>query len=356
LAAPLKALQDALTTAGARMGEYRGARTAADFGDVAREFAALRSGLAVFDLSWRARLQITGEDRVRWLNGMVTNNVRDLAIGRGVYAFLLNAQGRIQGDLYVYNRDASLVLDTDVSQAARLREIFEKYIIMDDVEITDAAETIAIGVGGPRALEVLQHAGLVAELQPLQLQEAEWNGVRLSIVRSDDVTPSFEIWLAPQDAATVWPALVSAGATPVGYEAVELMRIWSGRPRYGQDIRERDLPQETGQEQRALDYDKGCYVGQEIVERIHSRGAVHRMFTGFTVEGPPIEPGTKISVAGKDVGEITSSASIPAAEGERTVALGYIRREAATPGAKLDVGDRAVSVATLPFEKLVSAA
>src|SRR5207249_704688 len=158
-------------------------------------------------------------------------------------------------------------------------------------EVADVGDKLtAIGVSGPRAAEVLHHAGMVSELYPLQPQDAVWNDIALSMTRTDEATPSFEIWLAAKDAATLWAALVAAGAEPAGYEAVELMRIGSGRPRYGQDIRERDLPQETGQE-RALDYNKGCYVGQEIVERIHSRGAVHRMFTGFVVAGGLPQPG-----------------------------------------------------------------
>jgi folate-binding protein YgfZ len=349
---PTTALQDQLATAGAPMGDYRGAYTVANFGDVSREFTALRSGFAVFDMSWRSKLLITGEDRLRWLNGMVTNNVRDLAVGSGVYAFLLNAQGRIQADMYCYNRSACLMVDTDASQSPNLRQILDKYIIMDDVEVTDAAETFTtIGVGGPQAAAILRQAGMFSELQPLQPQDAVWSSVGLSIVRSDLASPTFEIWLAPHNAATLWVALVAAGATPAGFEAVELMRIWSGRPRFGQDIRERDLPQETGQE-RALNYNKGCYVGQEIVERIHSRGAVHRMFTGFLVDGRPPQPGTKVSVDSKDVGEVTSSGRIPLFEGQRAVALGYLRREAGTAGSMVQIGETAAVISSLPFEKL----
>src|SRR5713226_5061982 len=165
------------TLPGANPSEH-GATTAPDFGDVRSEFQALLSGCGLYDLSGRAKIAVTGGDRVRWLNGMVTNNIRDLAPGHGVYAFLLNAQGRIQGDLYCYNRGASLMIDTDVSQSPRLREIFEKYIIMDDVEITDATATVAaIGVGGPLALGVLRQAGLFSELQPLQPQDAVWNDI-----------------------------------------------------------------------------------------------------------------------------------------------------------------------------------
>ena len=156
------------------------------------------------------------------------------------------------------------------------------------------------------------------------------------------------MWLAPGDSEKVSGALVKAGAKPVGTAALDLLRIAAGIPRYGVDIRERDLPQETEQE-RALNFSKGCYVGQEIVERIRSRGQVRRKFTGFDINGPLPAPGSKIQVDGKDVGEITSAASLPLLGGERRVALGYIRREAATPGKQVEAGGSAASVANLPF-------
>ena len=132
---------------------------------------------------------------------------------------------------------------------------------------------------------------------------------------------------------------------------MELLRIASGIPRYGQDIREKDLPQETGQ-QRALHFTKGCYIGQEIVERIRSRANVHRSFTGFEIRGPLPAPGIKMQADGKDVGEITSSASLPVAGGENAVALGYLRREAALPGKQLQIGDGTATVANLPFAEV----
>ena len=140
----------------AESAEYRGATTAARFGDPQAEFAALREGCGVYDLGYRAKISLTGGDRVRWLNGMVTNNVRDLAPGQGVYAFLLNAQGHILGDLYAYNRGESIVVDTDRCQLEKMLATFDHYIIMDDVEVKDlSAEITALGIGGPKAHEIL---------------------------------------------------------------------------------------------------------------------------------------------------------------------------------------------------------
>lgn len=343
-------LSERVAARGARFGEYGGAETPAAFGDPAAEFAALRSGCGAFDLGWRAKLAVTGEDRVRWMNGMVTGNIRDLTQNRGVYSFLLNPQGHILGDLYIYNRGEHLLLDTDCSQAGRLREVFEKYIIMDDVEVTDISEKLtAIGLRGPDAATVLEKSGLSAgALQPLELCDVAWHDAGLSLVRTASAD-GFELWLAPLNAARLWEALVMAGAAPVGTEALEQWRIAAGVPRYGQDIRERDLPQETEQHQ-ALDFSKGCYVGQEIVERIRSRGQVHRKFTGFRVEGASA-PGARLQAGGKDVGELTSVASLLQSNGARaTIALGYVRRELTLPGKALQAGSAAVTVVELPFK------
>lgn len=336
-----------------RSGQYSGASTPLDFGDVAAEFHAFTSGCAVYDLSWRAKLALTGEDRVRWLNGMVTNNVRDLLPGHGVYAFVLNPQGHILGDIYAFYIGETVLVDTDRSQLEKILATFDHYIIMDDVEVRELDSSLtALGISGPRAGGVLASAGIAApELAPLQRMDLQWNGIGLSLLRADEMLPdSWQIWLGPEHTADVWQALATAGATPSGADAYELYRIARGIPRYGIDIRERDLPQETNQA-RALNFTKGCYVGQEIVERIRSRGKVHRLFTGFRVEGPSPAPGTKIQIDGKDVGEITSAAVLPHAAGGQSVALGYIRREAAV-GKPLQAGETHLTVAAVPFANL----
>jgi folate-binding protein YgfZ len=347
-------------SADARVGEYRGALTAARFADPQAELAALRHGCGVYDLGFRAKLSLTGGDRVRWLNGMVTNNVRDLAVGHGVYAFLLNPQGRILGDLYAYNRGESIVVETDRSQVEKLLATFDHYIIMDDVEVADQSEKFTtLGVAGPRARAVLQAAGIdVPDMQPLQVVDVkctcDCDCVQCTIMRGENEThESYELWLSPRDVKKTWDALLAAGATAVGFEARELQRIISGVPLYGVDIRERDLPQETEQA-RALNFNKGCYVGQEIVERIRSRGAVHRKFAGFLAAvSDEIKAGVRIvadDVQGnKEVGEITSAASLHFADGEKTVALGYIRREVGLPGREVTIGTTRATVIQLPM-------
>ena len=342
----------------ARRGEYRGAETVAAYSDARSEFAEMVSGCAIYDLGWRVKIELTGKDRVRWLNSMVTNNIRDLAAGRGVYAFVLTPQGRILGDLYAYNRGESLLVDTDQSQAPKLLEIFRRYIIMDKVELSNLSDKLtAIGVTGPKSPEVLRRAGFeVPQLETLQLTEFTWKGINLMVVRAEsERRESYEIWLAPENIDQLWAALIKANATPVGSEALELYRIATGVPSYGRDIHDRDLPLETEQ-MRALSFTKGCYIGQEIVERIRSRGSVHRAFTGFLIEGSLPAPGTKLEVDGKEVGEITSAASLPLGNGERTVALGYIRKEVAASGKVLEAGQARARVTELPFAEILESA
>jgi len=318
---------------------------------VSSEFKSLLSSCGVFELRSRAAIGLSGKDRVRWLSGMITNRVKDLPEGQGVYAFVLNPQGHILGDLYVYNRGESFLVDIAQDQSEKLLGIFRKYIIMDKVEIENLDSKLSrVGVSGPRSREILSKAGLeFQDLEQLQAVDLTWKGHAVTLARMDNpAIESYELWLAPEHARQLVDALRQAGATAVSAQTLELFRIACGIPRYGQDIRERDLPQETEQ-MRALNFNKGCYIGQEIVERIRSRGSVHRRFAGFEVSGPLPETGTKIQAEGKDVGEVTSVATLPNA---MPVALGYIRREATESGHTLQAGEAKLSVVDVPFVKV----
>ena len=346
------ALHQRLASANARIGAYNGAETVLAFSDPARELHALNSACGLFDLNWRAKIVATGKDRVRWLNGMLTNNVRDLPLNHGFYNFLLNAQGRILADMYVYNRGEYLLLDTDRSQLENVIKTLDHFIIMDDVDLTDSSETLgAIGVCGPNSGPILDAVGINATtLEPLEVRDLVVGNFGISIVRGPEQKPGWhEIWASSANIEPLWTMLENAGAQPVGAEALEKWRILRGIPKYGQDIRERDLPQETEQYQ-ALNFSKGCYVGQEIVERIRSRGQVHRKFTGFEFTGVDSNdalpaPG-KIEENGKVVAEITSVARISTGTAEKKIGLGYVRRESLQPGSQI----QGATVVDLPFE------
>ncbi|HEY2113841.1 MAG TPA: folate-binding protein [Candidatus Angelobacter sp.] len=335
----------------ARTGTYNGAATALSFGDAGLELAALRTGCGVFALAWRSRINVTGKDRVRWLHNMVTNNVRDLPVNRGNYNFVLNAQGRILGDMYIYNRGEAFALETDASQVGPLVHAMRRFIIMDKVELVEVgADSVSVGVCGPKAESVLSNAGINIEgMQPLEVRDIGFDDIAATLVRGPEQKPGwFEIWLDPNKAQELWNLLIKAGSKPVGAEALEMWRVLRGVPNYGQDIRDRDLPQETEQPQ-ALNFTKGCYIGQEIVERIRSRGQVHRKFTGFLFGDRVPGPG-KYDAEGRALAEITSVARVPAAGGQKNIGLGYVRREALAAGPKITLDGMEATAMDLPFE------
>jgi folate-binding protein YgfZ len=307
---------------------YRGALTPWELDAPAKETAALAFGAAVHDLGWLRRVDVLGEDRFRWLSGMVTNTVNELAANAGAWNLVLNAQGRILGELHVWREGDGLNLVIAADQVERLLAHLERFIIMDDVELAPRSET-ALGLAGPLAGEVLARLGLPAPAEPLTSASAGWNGLQLRVARAYDVlAPHYELWAQQAEIPALWRALVEAGATAVGAATLEAFRIAEAIPAYGIDIVERDLPQETSQ-MRALSFNKGCYQGQEIVERIRSRGSVHRHLRPLELFGALPPAGAELtSNDGAVAGEIRSAALLPLAGGNRSFALGMIRAEA----------------------------
>jgi aminomethyltransferase len=226
------------------------------------------------------------------------------------------------------------------------------------VEVADVSDKLtAVAVQGPKSIEVLRKLGLTLadDVEPLKVERTVWNGIGISITRmASDVALTFEIWLAAENVAKLWDALIAAGAKPVGTEALETFRVAAGVPRYGQDITDKYIPQETEQF-HALHFTKGCYLGQEIVERVRSRGAVHRHYAAFTVEGPVPAPGTEIQAEGKRVGEITSARAVPVNGHGITLALGYIRKESGEAGSAVEVEGHAAQVIQPPYQEALHA-
>lgn len=316
--------------AGAGLQPYRGRITPRVFSTPQQELASLAHSAAVFDLGYLTRIRMTGEDRLRWLNGMVTNTVQSLPIGYGNYTFILNAQGRIQGDGYVFRSEDHLLLETDRAQAPHLLAHLDHFIIMDDVELHELDETnTTLGLAGPQAPAILADLGLPVP-EPLAFSAGSLKGIPVTVVHAyGPLVPRFELWLSADHSALAWEALAAAGAAPAGFEAIEQLRILEGTPLYGADITDRYLAQETNQS-RALNFNKGCYLGQEIVERIRSRATIHRTLRQFELHGPVPSPGTELRAEGDDklVGEITSAAHYALPGLPDTFALGFIRSEA----------------------------
>ena len=335
---------------GGQPGQYLGVETSLSFAGSAEELNALRSGCGIFDLNWRALIQVTGKDRVRWLHNMVTNNVRDLQPNRGNYNFVLNAQGRILADLYVFNRGESLLIETDRSQVEALLPTIKRFIIMDKVELGDGVDTMAaIGIVGPKAAQILAAVGTdVTGMQPLEIRDFNLAGVAVQVISGPEQKSEwFELWVDPAQASAIARRLTEAGAQPVGAEALEVWRVLHGIPQFGKDIRDRDLPQETGQTQ-ALSFNKGCYIGQEIVERIRSRGQVHRKFAGFEFKGKAPAIG-KFESEGRTFAELTSVASVPGTSS--TLGLGYVRLDAVPSGGMIELNGCKTKIVDLPFAK-----
>ena len=305
----------------------------------AAQLAALLNGAGISPADHTGWIRITGDDRVRWLNGMVSNSVQDLKTGDGCYNFILSVQGRIQGDAYIFAEPDALLIETASTQIPTLMALLDRFIIMDDVELTDITGTQSgLLLSGPQAPSLLQQIGLSVESLPeLKRQKISWNTAEVTVIHAySPFVPHFELWTDATTATALSKALKEAGATACEQQSRDWLRLLEGTPLYGTDIRDRELPQETAQT-RALHFAKGCYLGQEIVERIRSRGNVHRTFHGFRLDGTIPAAGTLLEADGKQIGELTSIVSIPLAEANANtlqLALGYVRREAldrATP-------------------------
>ena len=327
-----------------QLGPYRGVLSPIQLDAPEREIEALAKQAAVHDLGWLKRMAVHGEDRFRWLSGMVTNAVNELGAHSGAWNLVLNAQGRVQGDLTVWRENDGLELDIAADQYERLKSHLERFIIMDDVELVDLSGEAALGLTGPAAHEVLGRLSLPTLSEPLTGTRVEWIGFDVRIMRGyGAVGPHYELWIPLAGLAKLWLGLRTAAATPVGWAAVEAFRIAEGIPLYGVDIVERDLAHETAQ-MRALHFSKGCYLGQEVVERVRSRGNVHKHLRQLEIFGPVPARGTELhfddgALDGKTAaGHVTSAAELALPTGKRTFALGVIRGSAETRNQELSYG------------------
>ena len=310
----------------------RGANTPLRFAGNPTELEDLLHGAGVFDLGYRTFVRVSGKDRVRWLNGMVTQGVKFMTPGQVAYTLVLNAQGRIQGDADLYCHEDVLFLETDRSQTERLLTHFRRFIIMDDVKLeeTDASIT-SLCIAGPKAPELLGAVGATVP-EAGMFGAATLAGETVTVAHGySPVVPRFEIHVPVHRAVALWKALIAAGATPCGLEAAEDLRVLEGVPLYDVDFTDKNLPQETNL-LRALNFTKGCYIGQEIVERIRARATVHRTLRQFELSGEArrLAPGEKVELraGGVAVGELTSVAAVQLPDLRKNLALGIVRTEA----------------------------
>jgi len=289
-------------------------------------YQALRHGAAWLDLSLRGRILVRGRDRVRLLHNLTSNDVRDLAPGAGCYAFLLSPQGRIQADLELFCFADHFLLATEPELRDQAVRHIRRYIVADQVELEDVTgATSAVAVEGPGAAAVLANLGAPVPAAPYA--HLPWGEISVAAA-SVTGQPGFRFFLPTPEIGGIVRQLEAAGAVPATPEDVRLVRIENGKPRFGEDIRDTSLPQETGQ-MHAVSFTKGCYLGQEIVERIRVRGHVNRRLERLELDtAEPPAPGTKLSVEGREA-EVASAVYSPSLG--KVVVLAYVRAAVAHP-------------------------
>jgi len=298
-------------------------------------YQVLRDRSAWLDLSARGKIILSGEDRARLLHAMTTNHVQQMKPGDGCYAFFLNAQGRILGDVNLFCFEDHFLLDTEPETRHKLFEHLDRYIIADDVTLSDETDRIStIAIEGPEAGQVL--AKLCSPIPEIPYSTATC-GER-TVARVDSTgAGGFFLFTSVDDKPRLIHDLELAGAQPASPDAATIVRLEHGRPRYGEEITERFLVQETGQMQ-AVHFNKGCYLGQEIVERVRSRAQIHRILRHLEIDSTEVPPaGTKF-----EGGEIVSAVLSPALG--KVVAMAYVRIPSSEPGTELSVAGASARV------------
>jgi aminomethyltransferase len=309
-------------------------------------YEALRHGAAWLDLTDRGRLLARGRDRARFLHNVSSNEVKKMVGGAGCYAFLLSPQGRIQADLCLFCFDDHFLIDTEPELREKVQRQILRYKVADQIELEDVTEqTAAIGVEGPDAAAVLAALDAPAPAEPYA--HLQWNsatGVTGATIAAVTVTgqPGYRIYCADSDFGATVSRLEAAGARPATEADARVVRIENGKPHYGDDIRETSLVQETRQ-MHAVSFTKGCYLGQEIVERVRAQGHVNKLLSSVELDtAEPPAPGSKLTADGAEAGEITSSVYSP--EHGKAIALAYLRTPFADPGRSLTANGIAARV------------
>ncbi len=329
------------------------------FGDPAREYAAVRSGVGILDLCDRALLRFTGPDRISYLQGMLSNDVKKLAPGEGIHAAVLDVQGRILADTRLFYLEDAFLLELWEPLKEKIVAHLNRYLVADDVEIADLTGQYAVlSLQGPKSPLLLKE--LFPNTEPLSSDLAHralhLDTAEVRVVRSSHTgEQGYDLFVPAQALTHAVSVIQEKGASFslcwVGAEAQEILRIEAGIPRYGVDMSEENLLLETGLD-RAVSFQKGCYLGQEVVERIRSRGHVNRKLVGLTLQGEtPAPPGSPIRADGKEIGRVTSSVLSPARK--HAVALGYVHRDYLEPGTGVTIESAGAMlpaiVSPLPF-------
>lgn len=341
------------------VGDVAGHSVVMHYGDIAAEYAALRGAAMLVDRNARGRLRVEGPRAPEMIAGLVTNDVQALVPGHGLYAAALNPKGKIIADVRIFARDDHLLIDAPPRAFPGLLATVRKYINPRLAPYCDESSALRdVGVFGQNARRIVAaitaiSAEALAALAPYAHLDVTVDGIPVMVARVPDLElEGYELIASAEGARALWSRAAAAGAVPAGLLAWEIARIEAGRPEWGIDIDETTIPQEANfDELHAISYTKGCYIGQEVVARVHFRGHVNRHLRGLLCgqTEPPPEKAVLLDDAGKQVGEVRSSALSPRLG---AVALAMIRREV-EPGATLSVqwehGDGRADVQRLPF-------
>jgi len=339
---------------GATLGEYHGALVPSCFTEPVAEHKAVREASGLFDFSFRGKFAMKGQDHAKFLHRIVSNDIKRLAPGQGTYATLLNPQGHILVDMRLYCAEDRFFVDTDADLRSKALGGLRRYVISDQVEF-EPLELYALAFQGPRSRPLLEKTLHISfpSMREYDHFATNYAGFPVRVVCvSSTGEEGYEVWADAKGLLAVWGAACGQAPTydmlPCGTQALETLRIEAGIPRYAQELGEDTIPNEAGL-WNALSFNKGCYVGQEIVERARSRGHVNWKLMGLVVESeaaPP--PGEKLARDGKEIGEVTSSCVSPTLG--KTIAMAYLRREVSEPGTRLELPSSAgAEVVALPF-------
>lgn len=312
------------------------------FGDPTAEYRAACTSAALFDLSDRATLELRGGDRLSFLHNFCTNDIKKLRPGEGCEAFLTNIKGRIVGHILVFAEEEALWLDSVPGSGPAVAAHLDKYLISEDVQITDrTSERGALFVAGPAAaarLNSLLDAG-IDDLPPYGSRRVTCGRLDVTVRRVDFTPHPGYALVAPRGALPeLWDKLASAGTPPAGAAVFEALRIEAGFPRYGVDITDDNIAQEAGRTRQAISFTKGCYLGQEPIARLDAMGHVNRELRGLRLaDGPVPPPQSPIfdESGAQQIGTITSAA-LSYADG-KPVALALLRTQATRPGTRVRV-------------------
>src|SRR5260370_15414913 len=351
MATPATALTTPLAAshaaAGEKMGVWFGCAVPADFGNAATEYRYARDPVALIDKNYRAYLSFTGPDRVRYLNAILTNNIKDLGAGHGIVSLLLNPQGHILAEIETYAFPDRLLCVSYSMIRERLIEVLDKYIIMDDVTLTDETPRYGtLALEGPKAAALVKE---VSRADLTKLEELSAHGGKVGsipcwiIKRSPGGVPGAEFFAEREKLPELWQILSDAArwheGAPLRYAALGATRLAQRLASFGYDFGEKQIPHEAGLQDSHISYTKGCYIGQEIVERLRSRGQVNRQRVRLTFSGDAIPaPDTLLTLDGKEVGYVTRAARTW--DPPRRIGMGYARKEATAPGAVLQCAGR----------------